>query len=136
MELGVTAIGNAIGWEQGRGRIWPGPPAPPESSPAGKATTYSEGVWREADARELLAASGVPLVPGELVGSMDEAAAAAKKLGYPVALRISSAGIAHKSDIGGVALGLRNITQLRSGFKQVRTAGAASGAADIDGVMV
>jgi succinyl-CoA synthetase beta subunit len=106
-------------------------------------------VWREADARELLASSGVPLVPGELVGSMDEAAAAAKKLGYPVALRISSAGIAHKSDIGGVALGLRNVVQLRSGFKKVRLAGEAAEAVAagevaaesgqpvvIDGVMV
>src|SRR5207247_1434085 len=84
--------------------------------------------WREADARELLAAHGVPLVPGELVTSVDEAAATARRLGYPVALRISSAGITHKSDIGGVALGLRNITQLRAGFRQVRAAGHAAAA--------
>jgi acetate---CoA ligase (ADP-forming) len=130
MELGVKAIGNAIAWSEGRGRIWPGPPdlkdAPPASSAASSADTYPEGAWRESDARVLLASSGVPLVPGELVFSMDEAAAAAKKLGYPVALRISSAGIAHKSDIGGVALGLRNVVQLRTGFKKVRMAGEAA----------
>jgi hypothetical protein len=126
MELGVKAIGNAIGWAQGRGRIWPGPPTRPESSAAESSPTYPQGAWREADARELLASNGVPLVPGELAGSMDEAAAAAKKLGYPVALRISSAGIAHKSDIGGVALGLRNVAALRSGFKRVRLAGEAA----------
>jgi hypothetical protein len=76
----------------------------------------------------------VPLVPGELVTSADEAAAAAKRLGYPVALRISSAGIAHKSDIGGVELGLRNITQLRAGFRRVRAAGGAAPADGIHGV--
>ena len=130
MELGVRAIGNAIRWAEGRGKAWPGPAT---AAAAGSAT---DGVWREADARELLASFGVPLVPGELVDSADGAAAAAKKLGYPVALRISSAQITHKSDIGGVALGLRTITQLRSGFKRVRTAGQAAADATIDGVMV
>ena len=149
MDLGVQAIGNAIRWAQGHGRNWPGPPTAAESSAAGEAEHYPEGPWREADARELLASFGVPLVPGEMAGSADEAAAAAKKFGYPVALRISSAGITHKSDIGGVVLGLRTITQLRAGFKKVRAAGqaaeavaAAEVAAEsgqpvvIDGVMV
>ena len=148
MDLGVQAIGNAIRWAQGHGRNWPGPPTA-ESSAAGEAEHYPEGPWREADARELLASFGVPLVPGEMASSADEAAAAAKKFGYPVALRISSAGITHKSDIGGVVLGLRTITQLRAGFKKVRAAGqaaeavaAAEVAAEsgqpvvIDGVMV
>ncbi len=66
--------------------------------------------------------------------SANEAAAAAKRLGYPVALRISSAGIAHKSDIGGVELGLRNVTQLRAGFKRVLAAGEAVQRAAVDGV--
>ncbi|MGN6791136.1 MAG: acetate--CoA ligase family protein [Streptosporangiaceae bacterium] len=152
MELGVRAVGNAIHWAEGHGRMWPGPPAAPErhgSPGAGSAQFHPDGTWREADARALLASFGVPLVAAELVSSADEAAAAAKKLGYPVALRISSAGIAHRTDIGGVALGLRTITQLRSGFKKVRAAGqaaeavaAAEVAAEsgqpvvIDGVMV
>ncbi len=66
--------------------------------------------------------------------SANEAAAAAKRLGYPVALRISSAGIVHKSDIGGVELGLRNVTQLRAGFKRVLAAGEAVQRAAVDGV--
>ncbi len=144
MELGIKAIGNAIRWAEGRGRTWPGP-----GTPAGSADTYREGVWPEADARDLLASFDVPLVPGELVSSIDEAGAAAKKLGYPVALRLCSANIPHKSDIGGVALGLRNIVQLRTGFKKVRLAGEAAEAVAagevaaesgqpvvIDGVMV
>jgi acetate---CoA ligase (ADP-forming) len=130
MELGVRAIGNAIRWAEGRGKAWPGPAS------AAAAGSHPDGAWREADARELLASFGVPLVPGELVDSVDSAVAAAKKLGYPVALRISSAQITHKSDIGGVALGLRTVTQLRSGFRRVRTAGQAAADATIDGVMV
>jgi acetate---CoA ligase (ADP-forming) len=146
MELGIQAIGNAIRWAEGRGRIWPGPVAPAATTTTdavgvalaadAASAASAAGVWREADARELLTSFGVPVVPAELVASTDAAAAAAKRLGYPVALRISSAEITHKSDIGGVALGLGNITQLRSGFKRVHTAGEASAAADIDGVMV
>jgi acetate---CoA ligase (ADP-forming) len=155
LELGVRAIGNALRWAEGRGRIWPGPAATPATttagiarpagaalasprSGAGRATQGArhERVWREANARKLLAAFGVPQVPGELVTSATAAAVATRRLGYPVALRISSAGIAHKSDIGGVALGLRDITQLRAEFKRVSTAGAAAGLAAIDGIMV
>ncbi len=154
MDLGVQAIGNAIRWAEGRGRTWPGPAAQASAAAAKpaaarRARRHPDGPWREADARELLATFGVPLVPGELVSSADEAVAAARKLGYPVALRISSAGITHKSDIGGVALGLRTMTALRSGFKRVRTAGQAAQAVAateaaaasgqpvvIDGVMV
>jgi succinyl-CoA synthetase beta subunit len=91
-----------------------------------------------------LAEFGVPLVPGELVTSSEAAAAAAKRLGYPVALRISSPQITHKSDVGGVALGLRTIAQLRAGYKRVSAAASAvrpgsaglAGADDIDGIMV
>jgi acyl-CoA synthetase (NDP forming) len=127
MELGIKAIGNAIRWAEGRGHTWPGPAVRAAApSPASSAATYPDGAWREADARDLLASFGVPLVPGEMVCSMDEAGAAAKKLGYPVALRLCSAGIPHKSDIGGVALGLRNVVQLRTGFKKVRLAGEAA----------
>ena len=64
--------------------------------------------WSEAAARDLLASSGVPVVPGELVNSADDAAAAARRLGLPVVLKVCSAQIAHKSDIGGVAVGPRH----------------------------
>ncbi len=135
MDLGVRAIGNAIRWAEGRGRTWPGPAAP--GVRAGQdGQHYPAGAWREADARELLASFGVPLVPAELVSSVDGAAAAARQFGYPVALRVSSAQIAHKSDVGGVELGLRTITQLRAGFKRVRTAGEKAANANIDGVTV
>ncbi len=59
-----------------------------------------------ADARALLAAGGVPFVAARTVTSSAEAAAAAAELGYPVVLK--ALGMLHKSDAGGVALGLRD----------------------------
>ena len=56
-----------------------------------------------AAARELFAAAGVPLVEGEVVGG-DDVLAAAARVGYPVVLK--AVGALHKSDAGGVALGL------------------------------
>jgi succinyl-CoA synthetase beta subunit len=78
----------------------------------------------------------VPVVPGELVRSADEAVAAARRLGLPVALKICSAQIVHKSDIGGVALGLGTQAQVRAGYRRVRAAGQAVAGAGLDGVLV
>lgn len=62
----------------------------------------------EAEAKHLLAAYGVPVVDTRIVASASEAAKVADEIGYPVALKILSPDITHKSDVGGVALGLDN----------------------------
>jgi acyl-CoA synthetase (NDP forming) len=120
MELGVQALGNALRWLEGRGSVRPlaGPPA----DPVGKATA-----WSEAWGRDLLAKAGLPVVPGRLVHSADEAAAAARELGTPVALKINSARITHKSDVGGVLLNLSGDSAVRAGYEQVVAASAAHG---------
>jgi acetate---CoA ligase (ADP-forming) len=56
--------------------------------------------------RELLEDAGVPVVPAELVHSTEDALLAAERLGYPVVAKIVAAGMAHKSDVGGVVLDL------------------------------
>ncbi len=101
-----------------------------QGEPAEPDEMAAEGVWPEPDARALLSSFGVPVVPAELTGSADEAAAAARRLGYPVALRISSAKLAHKSDAGGVALGLRTVTQVKAAFKRVSAAGGRGARGD------
>jgi len=63
-------------------------------------------------ARRALAAAGVPFVPAHLVHDTDEALAAARVLGYPVALK--AVGLRHKSDAGGVALDIRDEPLLRA----------------------
>ncbi|MEW6090808.1 MAG: bifunctional acetate--CoA ligase family protein/GNAT family N-acetyltransferase [Pseudomonadota bacterium] len=62
----------------------------------------------EAEAKLLLAAYGIPVVETRIVASGAEAAQVAGELGFPVALKILSRDITHKSDAGGVALGLEN----------------------------
>jgi hypothetical protein len=65
------------------------------------------------------------MVPAELAGTAGEAVAAAGRLGYPVALKVCGAGIAHKSDAGGVALGLRSPSAVRRAYPRVRRAAVA-----------
>ncbi len=84
--------------------------------------------WSEASARELLTGAGIPVVPGLIARSADEAVAAARDLGTPVALKISSAQVSHKSDIGGVQLNLSGDAAVRSGYEQVIAAGKAHNA--------
>jgi acyl-CoA synthetase (NDP forming) len=120
MELGLQALGNALRWLDGRGSVRPlaGPPA----GPVRKVTA-----WSEARGRDLLARAGLPVVPGQLVHSADEAAAAARELGTPVALKINSARITHKSDVGGVRLNLSGDAAVRAGYEEVVAASAAHG---------
>jgi succinyl-CoA synthetase beta subunit len=87
-------------------------------------------------ARRLLAEAGVPVVPGGLAGSADEAVDIAFRVGLPVALKICSAQITHKSDIGGVVLGLGSEAEVRAGYEKVRAAGQAMPEASVDGVLV
>lgn len=60
----------------------------------------------EPEAKALLAAYGIMVVETRVVASVEEAAPAAAKIGFPVVLKILSFDISHKSDVGGVALGL------------------------------
>lgn len=66
----------------------------------------------ESDAKAILAAYGIPVVPTVTVRDAAEAVRAAARIGYPVALKILSPDIAHKSDVGGVALDLADETAL------------------------
>jgi acetyltransferase len=68
----------------------------------------------ELEAKTVLAAYGIPTVPTLAAeASADAAAQAARELGYPVALKIRSPEISHKSDVGGVALNLGDEAGLR-----------------------
>lgn len=62
----------------------------------------------EPEAKRVLAAYGIPVVPTEIVLDATEAAHAAARIGFPVAVKILSREITHKSDVGGVALDLES----------------------------
>jgi acyl-CoA synthetase (NDP forming) len=62
---------------------------------------------------------GIAVVPTVLTRSGDEAAAVAERMGFPVALKIESAEITHKSDLGGVALRLTNAAEVRDAYARI-----------------
>ncbi|RIX84166.1 acetate--CoA ligase family protein [Acidovorax cavernicola] len=101
------------------------------------ALTLAPGTMSEPDALALLADAGVPVVAHRVVHSADEAAAAADALGEAVVVKIVSADIPHKSDVGGVALGLRGGAQARAAFERTRDrALTARPDARLDGALV
>jgi acyl-CoA synthetase (NDP forming) len=86
---------------------------------------------------ELLEEFGVLGVPMALTHSADEAAAAAERIGFPVALKIESAQITHKSDVGGVALQLCDTAAVRDAYNQVMAdVTRRAPGAKVDGIVV
>jgi acetyltransferase len=79
---------------------------------------WSEGrvTIGDSEAREILTAYGLPIPQSELAETPDQAIEIASKIGYPVVLKIASPDILHKTDIGGVKVGLQNSEQLRDAF--------------------
>jgi acetyl-CoA synthetase (ADP-forming) len=91
----------------------------------------------EAAAKELLSAHGLPVLPSHLARSPAEAMRLAKSLGLPVALKIASRHIIHKSDVGGVRLHLASLTQVRKAYGEiVATVRSRLPAVVIDGISV
>jgi acyl-CoA synthetase (NDP forming) len=75
--------------------------------------------WLDAaEARTLLLAYGLPLLPERHVSSADEAVAAARELGLPVAIKTDRPGV-HKTEVGGVALDLRSEEAVRSAAERI-----------------
>lgn len=91
----------------------------------------------EVEAKQLLGAAGVPVADTRLATTADEAVSAADAIGYPVVMKVVSPEIAHKSDIGGVVLGVADADAVRATFQQITDA-VAKGApdAEIDGIAV
>lgn len=91
----------------------------------------------ECEAKRLLHAFDIPTVAERIATSAEQAVAAAQALGYPVALKVLSADIQHKSDVGGVALGLATPEAVGRAYADVLS-GVAQRAphAAIDGVVV
>jgi acyl-CoA synthetase (NDP forming) len=91
----------------------------------------------ETGAKRVLAGAGIPVMSERVVASADEAAAVAAALGFPVAMKIVSPDIAHKTEIGGVLLDVADAEGARRGYAQLRAAAAEKApAARVSGVSV
>jgi 4-hydroxybutyrate---CoA ligase (ADP-forming) len=73
----------------------------------------------EEEGQEVLRAYGFPIPKSILAKKDKEAIQAAKKIGYPVVMKIVSPQIIHKSDAGGVKVGLKNSQEVRTAFKEI-----------------
>jgi len=120
IEHGMTAIGAAVRWSQARREFLatdtsekPERPLPASPPPAG-----ATGLWAEDRAAGFLADHGIPVVPRLAAADEDAAVAAAAGLGYPVVVK--AAGLAHKSDTGGVRLDLGDEAAVRQAYRAVR----------------
>ena len=106
-------------------------------TPLAPARKLASGILPAQTAFGLLEEFDIPAVPTVLIQSADEAAAAANRMGFPVVLKIESAQIAHKSDVGGVALKLSNPTEVRNAYAQIIVeVSRRAPIAKIDGVLV
>lgn len=81
----------------------------------------------------LLEKHGFRLLPYRLAKSEDEAVSAAKKIGYPVALKVVSPEIEHKTDLGGVKVNIKNPDILRHAYRDIIQ---GAGSRKVDGVLV
>ena len=73
----------------------------------------------EPEGKRLLALAGLPVPDFALAATVREAVAAAENIGYPVAAKVVSAKILHKSEVGGVVAGVKNDFQLTDIFKRL-----------------
>ena len=79
----------------------------------------SQNVLTEVESKGLLKKAGIPVVEAKLARSKKEAISISKKMGFPVVLKINSPDVVHKSDSGGVKLGLANATQVGKAYSEI-----------------
>ncbi len=94
-------------------------------------------VLTEIESKQVLAAAGIPVAESHLATTAEEAGKAAKKVGFPVVIKIVSPDITHKSDVGGVRLGLESKKEVIAAFEEMLAAvREVQPKARIDGVAV
>ena len=82
-------------------------------------TVQSPRVLTEIESKDMLKAAGIPVVATKLARNQKEAVALSKEMGFPVALKIVSPEVVHKSDSGGVKLGLENAAQVEKAYAAI-----------------
>jgi acyl-CoA synthetase (NDP forming) len=95
------------------------------------------GRLTERESKAILSVYGIPTVPEIGADSLKSALAAAAQLGFPVALKVESADIAHKTEAGVVALNLCSAAELSTAYERVMARARSSApAAKINGVLI
>ena len=128
VESAVAALGHVVAYARWRERPLEDEPTRPDIRLDGARTVVDSalaatpaGGWLgPLEVSELLSAYGVPLIPSEEVLGVTEATHAARRLGYPVALKAQGPDLVHKTDVGGVALGLRSASAVERAWTEMK----------------
>jgi acetate---CoA ligase (ADP-forming) len=125
---GMNALGNAFWWSEQYRRL------AGTSASIATIADASERPNSERATLDYLARCNIPVVPTTLARVADQAVAAARTIDGHVVLKIASDDIAHKSDIGGVALNLEGDAAVADAFRRIMA--VAPTGARVDGVLV
>jgi acyl-CoA synthetase (NDP forming) len=126
VDRALGGLAGAFAWSRARPRVrehWSG-------------LAIDERPRSEHDTIELMRRHGVPVVPRTLATDQRQAVAAARAAGCPVALKVASPDIAHKTEIGGVELGIDGAAEVAAAFERVLAAGRNQPGAAVSGVLV
>jgi acyl-CoA synthetase (NDP forming) len=88
----------------------------------GRARSEGRSLLTEVEAKEVLKQAGISVVETRLATSKDEAVSISQELGFPVVLKIASSDVVHKSDAGGVKLGLETAEQVGKAYDEIMAA--------------
>lgn len=107
----------------------------------GKIITNAKGEGRykllEHEAYDVLRVFGLPVPKAGLARSAEEAVRLSESIGYPVVLKVVSPDIVHKSDVGGVIVGLNNSSEVREAFNKIfKNVGERAPNAKVYGILV
>jgi acyl-CoA synthetase (NDP forming) len=138
LERGLRAVRHLVDYAAFRRRIAQGrPPTPGPIAWTDLAALPASRTLTEAESKKILAKAGLPVTRELLARSPAEAVRMAAEIGGPVALKIQSSDIPHKSDIGGVHLGATTTAEVEIAARQVLdNAKRNCPQAAIDGVLV
>ncbi len=118
---GLVALRALLADRDARARTVVAPPAPVagEVRDRWRARLRDGTEIDELEGLRLLREYGIPTVEAREAGSVAVAVGAANELGWPVAMKTAAPGVQHKSDVGGVALGLSDPTELRAAYEDI-----------------
>jgi acetyltransferase len=128
-EDAVRAFLQVVRYRRNQQQLMRVPPAAPPGREADRgaarelvraALAAGREMLSEPESKSLLAAYGIPVVETRSVGTVDEAEQAAHAIGYPVALKILSPDVTHKTEVGGVALDLRDGAAVQDAARAMR----------------
>jgi acetate---CoA ligase (ADP-forming) len=136
LQDGLVAIRGLMDYAAHRRRLTNGANAHAPAAPLPIARN-GRAALTEYESKRILGEAGLPVTREELARSADEAVAIARRIGFPVALKVQSPELMHKSDAGGLMLGLASKAAVRNAYARLMaTVGAIRPPPSIDGVLV